>query len=209
MRSAERSWRRSRSSRASSTGTRADQQANETFLDPLSGLRAHPELPARTAPSPARGFRRARRRGPRAPRAADAIARYGGADRAARDLALVLAAATAACGDGGENATDARASAAAAAARAGPLRALFSGLTHELELLRSLSPNTLEGLEGFSASRLLSAENQRDVEDAYGDAGARGIAIGFVVDELDEAAASLAARLRGEDASCSPAPGAS
>ena len=75
-------------------------------------------------------------------------------------------------------------------------------MTHELELLRSLSPNTLEGLEGFSASRLLSAENQRDVEDAYGDAGARGIAIGFVVDELDEAAASLAARLRGEDASC-------
>ena len=180
---------------------RADQQANETFLDPLSGLRAHPELP-RELRLPLRAASTALADAGLAPRAADAIARYGGADRAARDLALVLAAATAACGDGGENATDARASAAAAAARAGPLRALFSGLTHELELLRSLSPNTLEGLEGFSASRLLSAENQRDVEDAYGDAGARGIAIGFVVDELDEAAASLAARLRGEDASC-------
>ena len=180
---------------------RADQQANETFLDPLSGLRAHPELP-RELRLPLRAASTALADAGLAPRAADAIARYGGADRAARDLALVLAAATAACGDGGENATDARASAAAAAARAGPLRALFSGLTHELELLRSLSPNTLEGLEGFSASRLLSAENQRDVEDAYGDADARGIAIGFVVDELDEAAASLAARLRGEDASC-------
>ena len=101
----------------------------------------------------------------------------------------MLAAATAACGDGGENATDARASAAAAAARAGPLRALFSGLTHELDLLRLSSPTNLEG---FSASRLLSAENQRDVTDDVKDAGA-----GFVVDALDEAAASLAARLSG------------
>ena len=167
---------------------RADQQANETFLDPLSGLRAHPELP-RELRLPLRAASAALADAGLAPRAADAIARYGGADRAARDLALVLAAATAACGDGRENATDARASAAAAAARAGPLRALFSGLTHELDLLRLSSPTNLEG---FSASRLLSAENQRDVKDDVKDAGA-----GFVVDALDEAAASLAARLRG------------
>ena len=97
---------------------RADQQANETFLDPLSGLRAHPELP-RELRLPLRAASAALADAGLAPRAADAIARYGGADRAARDLALVLAAATAACGDGRENATDARASAAAAAARAG------------------------------------------------------------------------------------------
>jgi hypothetical protein len=168
---------------------RADQQANETFLDdPLSGLRAHPELP-RELRLPLRAASAALADAGLAARAADAIARYGGADRAARDLALVLAAATAACGDGRENATDARASAAAAAARAGPLRALFSGLTHELDLLRLSSPTNLEG---FSASRLLSAENQRDVKDDVKDAGA-----GFVVDALDEAAASLAARLSG------------
>ena len=177
---------------------RADQQANETFLDPLSGLRAHPELP-RELRLPLRAASTALADAGLAPRAADAIARYGGADRAARDLALVLAAATPRAVTA-ENATDATPLRRRRRPRA-PSRA-FSGLTHELELLRSLSPNTLEGLEGFSASRLLSAENQRDVEDAYGDAGARGIAIGFVVDELDEAAASLAARLRGEDASC-------
>ena len=162
--------------------SRADQQSNET-LDPLSELRAHPELP-RELRLPLRAASAALADAGLAPRAADAIARYGGADRVARDLALVLAAATAACGDGRENATDARASAAAAAARAGPLRALFSGLTHELDLLRLSSPTNLEG---FSASRLLSAENQRDVKDDVKDAGA-----GFVVDALDEASASLA-----------------
>ena len=186
--------------RASSTRTRADQQANETFLDPLSGLRAHPELP-RELRLPLRAASAALADAGLAPRAADAIARYGGADRAARDLALVLAAATAACGDGGENATDARAS-AAAAPRAAPSARAFLRLDARARTPQIIVTKHLEGLEGFSASRLLSAENQRDVEDAYGDAGARGIAIGFVVDELDEAAASLAARLRGEDASC-------
>ena len=197
MRSAERSWRRRGFARVLDAA-RADQQANETFLDPLSGLRAHPELP-RELRFPCARFPP---RSPTqlAPRAADAIARYGGADRAARDLALVLAAATARAVTAAR--TPRTPASAAPPPRARPPPALFSGLTHELELLRSLSPNTLEGLEGFSASRLLSAENQRDVEDAYGDAGARGIAIGFVVDELDEAAASLAARLRSEDASC-------
>ena len=174
--------------------SRADQQSNET-LDPLSELRAHPELP-RELRLPLRAASAALADAGLAPRAADAIARYGGADRVARDLALVLAAATAACGDGREKAAEARASAAVAAARAGPLRALFSGLTHELALRTWDATRDDESHpDAFSASRLLSAEDPYlyDVsQDARGSsqdvrAGAR-----FVVDALDEASASLA-----------------
>ena len=163
--------------------SRADQRSNET-LDPLSGLRAHPELP-RELRLPLRAASAALADAGLAPRATDAIARYGGADRAVRDLALVLAAATAACGDGREQAAEARESAAVAAARAGPLRALFSGLTHELEIRnRVTSP-----LGALSGSRLLVAEDLYDVSQDMdgGGSGAR-----FVVDALDEASASLA-----------------
>ena len=159
---------------------RADKQSNET-LDPLAGLRAHPELP-RELRLPLSVASAALADAGLAPRAADAIARYGGADRAARDLTLVLAAATAACGDGREEATDALASSSAAAARAGPLRALFSGLTHELELRTRVTKE----LDELSASRLLSAEESYDVL-VDERSGAR-----FVVDALDEAEASLA-----------------
>ena len=159
---------------------RADKQSNET-LDPLAGLRAHPELP-RELRLPLSVASAALADAGLAPRAADAIARYGGADRAARDLALVLAAATAACGDGREEATDALASSSAAAARAGPLRALFSGLTHELELRTRVTKE----LDELSSARLLSAEDPYDVRDDE-PSGAR-----FVVDALDEAEASLA-----------------
>ena len=159
---------------------RADKQSNET-LDPLAGLRAHPELP-RELRLPLSVASAALADAGLAPRAADAIARYGGADRAARDLTLVLAAATAACGDGREEATDALASSSAAAARAGPLRALFSGLTHELELRTRVTKE----LDELSASRLLSAEESYDVR-VDERSGAR-----FVVDALDEAEASLA-----------------
>ena len=160
---------------------RADKQSNET-LDPLAGLRAHPELP-RELRLPLSVASAALADAGLAPRAADAIARYGGADRAARDLTLVLAAATAACGDGREEATDALASSSAAAARAGPLRALFSGLTHELELRTRVT----QELDELSASRLLSAEESYDVRVDERGRGAR-----FVVDALDEAEASLA-----------------
>ena len=169
---------------------RAD-QSNET-LDPLAGLRAHPELP-RELRLPLSVASAALADAGLAPRAADAIARYGGADRAARDLTLVLAAATAACGDGREEATDALASSSAAAARAGPLRALFSGLTHELELRTRVT----QELDELSASRLLSAEESYDVRVDERGRGAR-----FVVDALDEAEASLA-RAGGDGGSAS------
>ena len=170
---------------------RADKQSNET-LDPLAGLRAHPELP-RELRLPLSVASAALADAGLAPRAADAIARYGGADRAARDLTLVLAAATAACGDGREEATDALASSSAAAARAGPLRALFSGLTHELELRTRVT----QELDELSASRLLSAEESYDVRVDERGRGAR-----FVVDALDEAEASLA-RAGGDGGSAS------
>ena len=170
---------------------RADKQSNET-LDPLAGLRAHPELP-RELRLPLSVASAALADAGLAPRAADAIARYGGADRAARDLTLVLAAATAACGDGREEATDALASSSAAAARAGPLRALFSGLTHELELRTRVTKE----LDELSASRLLSAEESYDVRVDERGRGAR-----FVVDALDEAEASLA-RAGGDGGSAS------
>ena len=65
---------------------RADKQSNET-LDPLAGLRAHPELP-RELRLPLSVASAALADAGLAPRAADAIARYGGADRAARSHAL-------------------------------------------------------------------------------------------------------------------------
>lgn len=101
----------------------------------------------------------------------------------ARDLALVLAAATAACGAGGEKAIAGHTSAADAAQRAGTLRAVFAGLTHELEL-RAYSTK-------LSPQDLLTSQDPYEQYDISANTNTNNPSIRFIVDELDEAQASL------------------
>lgn len=108
----------------------------------------------------------------------------------ARDLALVLAGATAGCGAGGEGAIQVHTSAASAAATARSLRAVFAGLAHELDLrlysAKVAAPDLFAAQDPYRVYER-SQNNNDDNKATNNHDGVR-----FIVDELDEAGASLA-----------------